>query len=77
MMIMDQKPSVGRIVHYVNLGDRDGKFPPKTQAAVITGLNDDGSVDLKIFYRSGIFDRQRVAFSKIGERGCWNWPPRV
>ena len=33
-----QKPSIGRIVHYTNLGDKDGKFPPEIQAATITGV---------------------------------------
>jgi len=32
------RPSVGRMVHYVNLGDKDGKYPPQVQAAVITGI---------------------------------------
>lgn len=32
------RPTVGRIVHYVNLGDKDGKYPPQVQAAVITGI---------------------------------------
>ena len=30
------KPTVGRIVHYTNLGDADGKYPPEQQAAIIT-----------------------------------------
>jgi len=30
------KPSVGRIVHYTNLGDADGRYPPEQQAAIIT-----------------------------------------
>ena len=29
-------PTVGRIVHYTNLGDKDGKYPPEQQAAIIT-----------------------------------------
>lgn len=35
------KPSVGRIVHYTNLGDRDGKYPPELQAAIITKVVDE------------------------------------
>ena len=27
-------PTVGRIVHYTNLGDADGKYPPEQQAAI-------------------------------------------
>ena len=34
------KPSVGRIVLYTNLGDRDGKYPPEAQAAIITKVSD-------------------------------------
>ena len=30
------RPTVGRIVHYTNLGDADGKYPPEQQAAIIT-----------------------------------------
>jgi len=29
-------PTIGRIVHYTNLGDADGKYPPEQQAAIIT-----------------------------------------
>lgn len=74
---MDQKPSIGRIVHYTNLGDSEGKYPPETQAAVITGVNPDGTCCLKILYRTGVFDRDRVEYSETPARGKWNWPPRV
>jgi hypothetical protein len=70
-------PSVGRIVHYTNLGDKDGKYPPEQQAAMITGVNDDGTVALKIFYKTGIFDMPSVPYSETYERGHWSWPPRI
>ena len=69
------KPTVGRIVHYTNLGDRDGRYPPEIQAALITGVKriaDDPStedvesfydVDLHIFYRTGQFDIPKVPFT--------------
>jgi len=69
-------PTIGRIVHYTNLGDKDGKYPPETQAAIITGINQDETVSLKIFYRTGMFDMPSVRFSEEPERGHWNWPPR-
>jgi len=70
---------IGRIVHYTNLGDRDGKYPPETQAAIITGLNDDGTVSLHIFYKTGQFDMPTVVFTEEkagsdGARGKWAWP---
>ena len=89
-------PTVGRIVHYTNLGDKDGKYPPQVQAAVITGvyrrdpdgvvaIANDGigqeditEVDLKVFYRAGLFDVQKVPQkSEPTNRGVWDWPPRV
>jgi hypothetical protein len=97
-----QRPSIGRIVNYTNLGDKDGKYPPEIQAALITGVyfqapraegapetepgasankvGDKSSsmfVDLKIFYRSGFFDMQKVPYAAEPTRGHWNWPPRV
>lgn len=72
-------PTIGRIVHYTNLGDKDGRYPPEIQAAIITGLNQDGTVSLKIFYRTGIFDMPSVPQSDAeagtaDARGKWAWP---
>lgn len=95
--VAPQKPNIGRIVHYVNLGDKDGKYPPEIQGAMITGIyvNDPNSsellkantvdadlgriataVDLRVFYRTGTFDCQKIPFSDKYERGHWSWPPR-
>lgn len=77
------KPTVGRIVHYTNLGDKDGRYPPEQQAAIITGVYprevepDNMHVDLHIFYRTGQFDMKAVPFSETYERGHWSWPPKV
>lgn len=76
------KPTVGRIVHYTNLGDRDNVYPPEAQAAIITKVHTDDFVDLCIFYPTGWFFRQRVekTGAKAGTddaRGRWNWPERV
>lgn len=77
------KPTVGRIVHYTNLGDRDGKYPPETQAALITGINADGTVALHVFYKTGQFDMPSVERAgdgtlagAEGARGKWQWPAR-
>lgn len=31
------KPTVGRIVHYTNLGDKDGVYPPETPNVMLPG----------------------------------------
>ena len=79
---MSGKPSVGRIVHYTSLGDKDGRFPPEVQAAIITGVNADGSCALHIFYKTGQFDMASVeeTFAEAGSdgaRGHWCWPAKV
>lgn len=77
-----QTPSIGRIVHYTNLGDRDGKYPPEIQAALITGVNTDGTVALHVFYKTGQFDMPSVPFTEAAAgtdpaRGHWAWPARA
>lgn len=76
------QPSIGRIIHYTNLGDSEGKFPPETQAALITKINADGTVALKVFYPTGVFDMSRVEKTEepagsVLARGKWNWPERI
>lgn len=68
--------TVGRIVHYMNLGDKDGKYPSETQAALVTGVNADGTPSLVVFYRTGMFTLASVPYAETPTRGHWSWPPR-
>lgn len=75
------KPAVGRIVHYTNLGDKDGRFPPEIQAAIITKVQ-GADVSLHIFYEHGTFDMiapqapDDVRAGTDAARGMWQWPAR-
>ena len=81
-----QRPTIGRIVHYTNLGDAQGKYPPEVQAAIVTGLCGPntglpGRAHLHIFYKSGAFDMEadfttEPAGSELA-RGRWSWPARA
>lgn len=68
------EPTIGRIVHYTNLGDKDGKYPPEQQAAIVTRVRVNGNVGLHIFYPTGQFDMDNVPYSEEYQRGCWSWP---
>jgi hypothetical protein len=77
------KPTIGRIVHYTNLGDRDGKYPPEVQAALITRVHSDEAVALHVFYPTGQSDiptvlraGEGVAAGAEDARGKWQWPAR-
>jgi hypothetical protein len=51
-----QKPSVGRIVHYVSRGSADGKFAPECRAAIVTEVAEDGrTVGLCVANPAGLF----------------------
>lgn len=76
-----QAPSIGHIVNYTNLGDRDGKYPPTVQAAIITGVNDGqaGDVSVHVFYKTGQFDLASCQYTDAlagseDARGKWSWP---
>lgn len=83
------KPTVGRIVHYTNLGDKDGRYPPEQQAAIITkvegpldipeGYTEEQAykVSLQIFYPTGQFHMLGVPYSAEYARGHWSWPAKA
>lgn len=85
---MEQKPSVGRIVHYQSYGTPNGEHKSLPRAAVITAIREDGGmeggqpgdgsmVDLAVLNPEGMFFNRGVWFSETPTPGHWNWPPRV
>lgn len=73
----EQKPSVGRIVHYQSYGTPNGEYKSKPIAAVITEVFSDTCVNLFVMNPSGLFFNQSVVRSDEPKAGHWNFPPRV
>lgn len=69
-------PTVGRIVHYMAHGSKDGTYPSTERAAIIAETTDDPTtVKLAVFNPQGIhFNTSK--FSNSGEPGTWKWPTR-
>ena len=80
---MSQLPSVGRIVHfYAPPGCAGPKGLDGPYAAIITGVNASGTVNLTTFGPSGsIYPHRDVEISLPDGlepvAGGWNWPPRT
>ncbi len=80
---MEQKPTVGRSVHYQSYGTPNGEYKSEPRAATITAVHTpvpgDGetTVSLCIMNPTGLFFTSGVRYSEDPKPGCWNWPPRV
>jgi YD repeat-containing protein len=70
----EQKPSVGRMVHYV-LGGVE--TPAAHRAAVVGELHDDGTLELAVLLPLGWQVLPRVTYDEEGRPGTWHWPERV
>jgi hypothetical protein len=57
--LSDQKPSVGRVVHYVSFGTPGGEYKSECRAAIVAAVPhvfpDHGTVDLVVLNPSGLF----------------------
>lgn len=70
---MEQKPSVGRIVHYQAYNEK-GEC---AYAAIVTRVNEDETIDLATFGSNSLYFQPKVKYSAEPKPGCWNWPPKV
>jgi len=77
------KPSVGRIVHYVSHGtpprdDGSQAYTSENRAAIVTQVNEDGTVGLAVLNPTGLFFHESVmADFEENQPGTWHWPARV
>lgn len=75
------KPSLGRIVHYVVAAEDHlltNTKPETTCAAIITAVDAEGRADLTVFPPAGpAFNVDQVTVGDQPERGKAHWPSRV
>jgi hypothetical protein len=89
---MEQKPAVGRIVHYVAYGTPGGEFPAGVcRAAVVTEvgtlipgqvvhLGEDGTqtdIGVCVMNPTGLFFNRGIPYDANRKPGTWHWPERV
>jgi hypothetical protein len=72
-----QKPSIGRIVHYLRYGSPGGEHKPEPSPAVVTKVLDDtGRCQLFVMNPNGLYFNE-TPYSVEPKPGHWSWPPRV
>lgn len=78
---MEQKPSVGRVVHYVAYGTPGGEFPAGVcRAAVVTEVTPSvgpAEIGICVLNPTGLFFNRGIPYSAEGKPGTWHWPERV
>jgi len=83
---VEQKPSVGRVVHYTSFGTPGGEFEPECRAAIVTAVpelvgsttNDKGYVvSLCVLNPTGMYFLAEAWRSNDHIGGSWHWPERV
>lgn len=74
---MEQKPEIGRIVHYMRFGSRGGEHKPEPSPAIITKvLDDNGSCQLFVMNPSGLYFNESP-YSPELKPGHWSWPSKT
>jgi hypothetical protein len=78
METQQQKPSVGRIVHYRGPGTANGQFQPTTYPAVVTRVHTDTCVNLFVMTDVGHMNLTSITLGESPEEvSRWTWPPRT
>lgn len=78
-----QRPSVGRVVHYVSYGTPGGEFTPACRAATVTEVSETFDVvGLCVQNPTGLYFLPiKAGGCRLDEEnkagGTWHWPERV
>lgn len=72
-----QKVTVGRIVHFIPPTKNVGPDSIKLVAAIVSGVNSDGTCDLATFGPTSLYFQQAIPFSEEYKPGHFSWPPKV
>jgi hypothetical protein len=78
----EQKPSVGRIVHYVSYGTPGGEYTSQCRAAIVAGVPEalnpgTAMLDLAVLNPTGMFFNRCPQDEGGKAGGSWHWPERV
>jgi hypothetical protein len=68
-------PEIGRTVHYVSYGSKDGRYASTCRAAIVTEVHSEVEVGLCTLNPTGVFFDRRVRQDEDPKGpGTWHWP---
>lgn len=69
---------IGRMVHFFPPRECVAGGPSKREcyAAIVVGLNEDGTVELATFGPNSVYFQHNVPMLMGGLESGWAWPPR-
>lgn len=74
----EQRPTIGRMVHYRGPGTANGQFQPSTYPAVITAVHTDTCVNLFVMTNVGMMNLTSIQLAEEADQPSrWSWPPYV
>lgn len=75
---MEQKPTIGRVVHYQRYGTPGGEHLAEPSPAIIVKVLDESGSRCQLFVMNpnGLYFND-TPYSSSPKPGHWNWPPRV
>jgi hypothetical protein len=74
---MEQKPTVGRMVHFAPPQECVGPASLTLYPAIISQVNTDGTVELATFGPNSLYFQHKVQFAAEPKPGHWFWPARA
>jgi hypothetical protein len=74
--VSQQKPTIGRVVHYQRYGTALGEHKSEPSPAVIVEVFENGDCQLFVMNPNGLYFN-RTPYSDEPKGGHWSWPPRV
>ncbi len=76
-MVTTVAPSVGRTVHFYPKQECITPDTMEKYAAIITQVNQDGTVELATLGPNSLYFQHGVSYSDTPMHGHWTWPARI
>ena len=72
-----QRPSIGRVIHFVSAGHSLGTYSSTCRAAIVTDVKNDTTLGAAVFSAKGVWFHDELTYDEEKAGGTWHWPEMV